>query len=66
VDVDIVNMLADGPIVMTERVDHFTKDDGTRISLPLMGVIEVHEGLMSAWRDYFDLRQFTSQALEGS
>jgi limonene-1,2-epoxide hydrolase len=65
VEVDIVNMVAEGPIVMTERVDHLTKD-GTTISLPLMGVIEVHDGLIAAWRDYFDLGQFTSQVVGGA
>jgi limonene-1,2-epoxide hydrolase len=62
VDVDIVHMVAEGTIVMTERVDHFTNDDGTTVSLPMMGVIEVHDGLIAAWRDYFDLGQFTSLA----
>jgi limonene-1,2-epoxide hydrolase len=64
VDVDIVHMVAEGPIVMTERVDHFTKD-GATISLPVMGVIEVHDGYIAAWRDYFDLGQFTSLMLGG-
>jgi limonene-1,2-epoxide hydrolase len=64
VDVDIIHLLAQGPIVMTERVDHFTKD-GTTISLPVVGVIEVHDGLIAAWRDYFDLGQFTSLMLGG-
>jgi limonene-1,2-epoxide hydrolase len=61
VDVDIIHMIAEGAIVMTERVDYFTKDDGTTVSLPMMGVIEVNDGLIVAWRDYFDLAQFTSQ-----
>ena len=62
VDVDIIHMVAEGPIVMTERVDHFTRDDGRTISLPVMGVIEVRDGVIAAWRDYFDLGQFTFQA----
>jgi limonene-1,2-epoxide hydrolase len=66
VDVDIIHMVAEGTIVMTERVDHFTKDDGTAVSLPMMGVIEVNDGLIAAWRDYFDLGQFTSQVLGGN
>jgi limonene-1,2-epoxide hydrolase len=66
VDVDVVHMVADGPVVMTERVDHLTRADGTTASLPMMGVIEVHNGLVAAWRDYFDLSQFTSQMLGGS
>jgi limonene-1,2-epoxide hydrolase len=66
VDVDIIHLVAEGPIVMTERVDHITKDDGTTVSFPMMGVIEVHGGFITAWRDYFDLGQFTSQVLGGS
>ncbi len=66
VEVDIIHMVGEGPIVMTERVDYLTRDDGTTISLPMMGVIEVHRGLIAAWRDYFDLDQFTSQVLGGS
>jgi limonene-1,2-epoxide hydrolase len=63
VDVDIINMVAEGPVVMTERVDHITRHDGTTLSLPIMGVIEVHGGRIATWRDYFDLSQFTSQLL---
>ena len=61
VDVEMIHMMAEGPIVMTERVDHLTRADGTTASLPMMGVIVVHDGLVVAWRDYFDLSQFTSQ-----
>jgi limonene-1,2-epoxide hydrolase len=57
---DTSHLVADGPIVMTERVDHFINPERT-ISLPVMGVFEVHDGLITAWRDYFDLNQFTSQ-----
>jgi limonene-1,2-epoxide hydrolase len=65
VTVDIVQVVSEGPIVMIERVDHFTKDHRT-VSLPVMGVIEVRAGLIAVWRDYFDLGQFTSQMVEGS
>ncbi len=60
VRVDIPHMVADGTIVMTERVDHFVGPDQT-ISLPLMGITEVHDGVITAWRDYFDLTQLASQ-----
>lgn len=62
VGVDMPNVLADGPIVMTERVDHFTVN-GRTISLAVMGTFEIHNGAITAWRDYFDLAQFTSQLL---
>ena len=64
VHVDILLMVTEGPVVMTKRVDHLTRADGRTASLPMMGVIEIHDGLITAWRDYFDLNQFTSQMLE--
>jgi limonene-1,2-epoxide hydrolase len=59
VGVDITRIVADGAIVMTERVDHFI-GERTSISLPLMGIIEVHDGAITAWRDYFDINQLTA------
>src|SRR5271154_5497050 len=65
VGVDVAHMVADDSIVMTERADHFFRD-GTTVSLPIVGVIEVHDGVITAWRDYFDLTQFTSQIERGT
>ena len=61
VDVEMIHMMAEGPIVMTERIDHLTMAERTTASLPMIGVIEVHDGAVTAWRDYFDLSQFASQ-----
>jgi limonene-1,2-epoxide hydrolase len=65
VAVDIVHVVAEGSIVMTERVDHFIGAEGT-LSLPVMGIIEVHDGAITAWRDYFDLNHFTAQMPAGA
>jgi limonene-1,2-epoxide hydrolase len=56
----VVNIAANGPIVMTERVDVFKLLDKS-FELPVMGTFEVSEGKISAWRDYFDMNQFTSR-----
>jgi limonene-1,2-epoxide hydrolase len=56
----VINITADGPIVMTERVDVFKLPDKS-IELPVMGTFEVRDGKITAWRDYFDMNQFTSQ-----
>ncbi|HWC38718.1 MAG TPA: limonene-1,2-epoxide hydrolase family protein [Acidimicrobiales bacterium] len=56
----VINIVADGPIVMTERVDVFKLPDKS-IELPVMGTFEVRDGKIVAWRDYFDMNQFTSQ-----
>ena len=61
VTVDMLNLLADERLVMTERVDHFVIG-GSTYSLPVMGIFEVErDGRIAAWRDYFDLGQFSSQ-----
>ena len=56
----IINIAADGPVVMTERVDVFKLPDKS-FELPVMGTFEVSEGKINAWRDYFDTNQFTSR-----
>jgi len=59
-DLRIINIAADGPVVMTERVDVF-KLPGTSFELPVMGTFEITDGKISAWRDYFDMNQVTSR-----
>jgi limonene-1,2-epoxide hydrolase len=58
VRVDLMHVAVDGPIVMTEPVDHFVGATGTT-SLPVMGIFEIRDETIDAWRDYFDLSQFT-------
>lgn len=58
------NIVADGPIVLTERVDVFVLPSGT-IELPVMGTFEVRDGKIAAWRDYFDMKQFMDQMAGG-
>src|SRR5262249_53674584 len=54
------NIAADGPVVLTERVDLFELPNAT-IELPVMGTFEVRDGRIVAWRDYFDLNQYMQQ-----
>lgn len=61
VGVELRHLLSDDRIVMTERVDQFVSDDRT-IALPMMGICEVQDGLIVAWRDYFDLNQLGAQS----
>jgi len=64
IDFRIINIAANGPVVMTERVDVF-KLPGKSFELPVMGTFEVRDGRISAWRDYFDLNQFTTRMERG-
>jgi len=56
----VLNIVADGNVVLTERVDVFELPDKT-IELPVMGTFEVRDGKIAAWRDYFDLQQYMNQ-----
>jgi limonene-1,2-epoxide hydrolase len=60
IEFHVVNIAANGAVVMTERVDRFTMPNKS-FELPVMGIFEVHDGRIKAWRDYFDLQQFTSR-----
>src|SRR5467141_2920062 len=60
----VVNIAASGPVVMTERVDAF-KLPGKSFELQVMGTFEVRDGKINAWRDYFDMNQFTSRMGQG-
>jgi limonene-1,2-epoxide hydrolase len=46
--------------VMTERTDRF-EIGGRWVELPVMGIFELENGKISAWRDYFDMQQFQKQ-----
>jgi limonene-1,2-epoxide hydrolase len=57
---EILHIVAEGEIVMVERVDHFLVGE-TRLSVPCMGIFELRDGKIVAWRDYWDLKQFERQ-----
>ena len=53
---DVHSQVADGNLVMNERVDTFVID-GHRIDVPAAGSFVVDAGKIVVWRDYFDLGQ---------
>ena len=61
VEFELLGIATQGATVFTERVDRF-EINGKHIALPVMGAFEVTpDGKIRAWRDYFDMQQFTSQ-----
>ena len=56
IDLKVVNLVGDDRVVMTERTEHFARKDGSRepFVLPVMGVFELRDGKVTAWRDYFE------------
>lgn len=60
VDWQLLAIAESGNQVLTERVDRFSLR-GHEVSLPLMGIFEVEQGLIRGWRDYFDLAGYRRQ-----
>ena len=58
---EIKHIVADGDIVLTERLDTFQMGDKT-VTLEVMGTFELRDGKIAVWRDYFDMASWTKQA----
>lgn len=59
IDFQVHRQVSDGRLVMNERTDVLRRKDGGEVPLPVMGVFEVHDGKIAAWRDYFDMAAIT-------
>jgi limonene-1,2-epoxide hydrolase len=56
VHIDMIAIAADGPRVLTERLDRFERADGSEIGrLMIMGIFELEGDKIVEWRDYFDV-----------
>jgi limonene-1,2-epoxide hydrolase len=55
VAIELRAIAATGNKVLTERIDHLLAADGTeRWGAGVMGIFEIANGKIVAWRDYFD------------
>ena len=57
---EILREAAVGSIVFLERLDRHLLPTGW-VNLPVTGVYEVHDGLITVYRDYFDLATIQSK-----
>ena len=61
VDWPVIRQVVDGACVANERVDRFKIGDGW-LELPVAGFFEVNsDGLITLWRDYFDMASYQRQ-----
>jgi limonene-1,2-epoxide hydrolase len=51
---EIHHQIASGNVVINERTDYIFLN-GKPVTLPICGVFEIENGLITAWREYFDL-----------
>lgn len=58
------NIAANGPVVLTERTD-VLEAGAWRAEFWVCGTFEVHDGLITLWRDYFDWTTFLAASAKG-
>lgn len=63
-EVEYDNVAANGPIVLTERTDVLVFGR-LRAAFWVCGTFEVHDGLITLWRDRFDFVDFTLAFVRG-
>jgi limonene-1,2-epoxide hydrolase len=57
--IDTFHIASRGDMVFTERVDLLTALPTSKsFELPVLGVLQLRDGKIVAWRDYFDLMSF--------
>lgn len=53
--IDVLHICADGDVVLNERIDHFVNASGETVAtIRVSGIIQVRDGRIALWRDYFD------------
>jgi limonene-1,2-epoxide hydrolase len=57
IEAKVLNVAERGDMVFAERVEVFRRNTGEVFELPVVGVFELRDGRISAWRDYFDGEQ---------
>jgi limonene-1,2-epoxide hydrolase len=55
--IEIHLQVSEGKIVMHERTDRFSLG-GQELATPVAAVFEIENGLIAAWREYFDMSPF--------
>jgi len=52
--IEILHQISSGNVVMNERIDYIVRESG-KVAVPVMGIFELENGKIKAWREYFDL-----------
>ncbi len=63
VDWPVLRQMVSGNCVMNERLDRFKIGEGW-LELPVAGAFEIEDGVITLWRDYFDMASYQRQMAE--
>ena len=57
-----VLMVAEGHVVVTEHVEHWTWSTGEAVSFPFTSIHVIDDGVIARWTDYWDLSTLLNAA----
>jgi len=60
IDFRFDHLVIQGDLIVMERADLLPGDDGATRELGVMGIMELRDGQIAAWREYFDLAQMVA------
>lgn len=55
IEVEVTAVAEQGDLVMVERVERYVLLDGVVLEMAVIGAFELRDGLISAWRDYWEV-----------
>ena len=55
IDIEVTAVAEQGNLVMVERVERYVLLDGVVLEMLVIGAFELENGLIAAWRDYWEV-----------
>lgn len=55
IEIDVVTVAEQGDLVMVERTERYVLLDGVTLEMSVIGAFELQDGLIAAWRDYWEV-----------
>ena len=55
IEVEVTGVAEQGDLVMVERIERYVLLDGVTLEMNVIGAFELEDGLIAAWRDYWEV-----------
>ena len=55
IEVDVTAVAEEGDLVMVERTERYVLLDGVTLEIDVIGAFELRDGMICAWRDYWEV-----------
>ena len=57
IEVDVTEVAEEGDLVMVDRTERYVLLDGTELEIQSIGAFEIRDGMIAAWRDYWEVAE---------